>query len=126
MPEITITEGESAAKADFTLTYGPDWSVAAKRNTPVLKSDLAATGVYFHVKATAGGAAWLTFTDANSAQIEWLDQALGKIRVHFPETTEGRVADQQPYELRLKFSDGKWLTAESGVLNVKESTVDTP
>jgi hypothetical protein len=124
MPEITLFEADSAAKADWTLLYSQSWSVAAKRGTPVLQADISV--VYFFVKANESDAsAWLTLTDASSTQVEWLDGALGKIRVHFPEGTEGHAGTNQ-YELRLKFTSGKFLTVERGTLYVRDSLIDTP
>jgi len=125
MPEITLFEADSAAKADFTLRYSHDWSAAAKRGTPVLRADLSR--VYFYAKAAeADVTAWLTHSDADASQIEWLDEALGKIRVKFPAATEGRAGGGQHYELRLKFTDGTFLTVERGTLNVLNSLIDTP
>jgi hypothetical protein len=124
MPEITLFEADSAAKADWTLRYSQSWSVAAKRGTPVLQADL--TRVYFHVKANESDAsAWLTLDDSSSTQVEWLDGTLGKIRVHFPEGTETHAGANQ-YELRLKFTSGKLLTVERGTLYIKDSLIDTP
>src|SRR3954452_8935832 len=103
MAEITVYEGDDS-KADFTLTYGPNWSVTAKRGTPVLQSDVSR--IYFYVKTTLSGTAWLTLTDATDA-ITWLNGPSatdGKIRVTFGTGTSGHTADGQFYELRLKFT----------------------
>ena len=123
-PELTIFEAD-AAKADYTLRYSYEWSVAAKRGTPVLRADL--TRVYFYAKANELDAeAWLALTDEDDTEIEWLDAALGKIRIHFPPGTEGEAGAGQQYELRLKFADGSFLTVERGTLNVLNSLIDTP
>lgn len=120
--EITITEGESRAKAQFALVYSQQWSVAAKRGTGVVQGDVSR--VYFYVKTLKSDTtAWLTLSDASSSQISWSSNV---VTVNFPESTEGHVADNQCFELRIKWADGTFTTAASGTFNVRESTVDTP
>jgi hypothetical protein len=123
MRSITITEGESAAQYDFYLKYSQNWSESAKRGQPVQQSDVTKT--FFYVKALqSDSAAWLSLTDASSSQIEWVSAATGHIRVKFGAGTAGHAGDNQFYELRLKLTSGKYVTAESGHFNVKESIVD--
>lgn len=124
MPEITIHEAERAF-IDYTLTYGPDWSVTADRNQPVDRSDV--TVVYFYVKTSLSAASpWISLSDASASQIEWLDEDAGQIRVKIPVSTEGQVQDGHEYELRIKWTDGTFTTADRGQLHVKNSIVDTP
>jgi hypothetical protein len=123
---ITFFEGDSAAKADFTLKYGFDWSVTAKRGTPVLQSDVATVFLYCKTLET-DTSAWLQLSSASSAQIVWLNgpgATDGKVRVYFGTGTAGHAADNQPYELRLKFTDSSYLTWVRDVLNIRQSIVD--
>ena len=122
MPKLQVYEAERGL-IDYTLMYSPKWSVAAKRNTPVLESDTSV--VYFYVKNPSGTAV-VSLSDANSAEIEWIDTALGKIRVKLGTGTEGKVNDDNDYELRIKFTDGGFVTADAGKLDILESVVDTP
>ena len=123
-PEITIKEAERGF-LDFTMRYSNKWSVVAKRNTPVLKADTST--VYFYVKTNlSDAAAAFTLTDASAAQIEWLDENEGKIRVKLGTNTEGQVGDNQWYELRVKLTDATWITVEQGRIHIKDSVVDTP
>lgn len=123
-PEISLYEAD-AAKVDYTLRYSYDWSASAKRGTPVLQADVSV--IYFYAKTNESDAsAWLTLTSGSVTQIEWLDASLGKIRIHFPTTTEGQAGTGQHYELRLKFTDGTFLTVERGTLNILNSLIDTP
>ena len=125
---ISLFEGDSAAKADFTLRYGFDWSVAAKRGTPVLQSDVSTVFLYVKTLET-DTTAWLQLSSASSSQIAWLNgpgATDGKIRVYFGAGTAGHAADGQGYELRLKFTDGTYLTWVKDVLNIKQSLVDNP
>src|SRR4051812_2383547 len=122
MPELSVYEGERGY-IDYTLSYGPLWSVSAKRNTPVLQADVSR--LYFYVKASDSGTAYITLTDASSSQIEWLSATAGTIRVKLGSGTAGHTGDGQPYELRIKLTDGSYVTAEHGKLNVLESTVDS-
>lgn len=127
MAEISVFEGDNS-KADFTLTYGPAWSVVAKRGTPVLQSEVSR--VYFYVKTNLSDtSAWLTLTDASSSQIAWLNGPSatdGKIRVYFGTGTLAHAGDAQRYELRLKLTDGTYCTVEAGTFNVSNSVVDNP
>ena len=50
----------------------------------------------------------------------------GKIREKLNSNTNGHVGSSQFYELRIKFSDGSYVTAESGTFNVVQSQVDRP
>ena len=120
MPEITIHEGE-AAKYEFPLTYSYRWSSALLRGTNVTEDQTDT--VYFYAKTNKSDAtAWLTLTDASPTQISWSGNV---VTVHFPPTTEGK-AGVNYWELRIEWPDGTFLTAADGVLNIKESIVDTP
>lgn len=124
MPHITVHEGERAY-LDYTLKYGRNWSVTAKQNTPILNSDTSA--VYFYVKTNRSDASpAISLSDASATQIEWLDDDTGEIRVKLGTNTEGEAGDNQVYELRVKFSDGTFLTVEDGTINIIDSPVDTP
>lgn len=130
MPEITVYEGDDS-KAYYTLEYGESWSNPSKAGTAVLASDVST--IYFYVKTNLSDtSAWLTLTNAD--QISWRSGPSatdGKISVDFsnassPKTTRGHTGDGQHYELRLKFMDGTYITAEAGTFNVLESVVDEP
>src|SRR5438046_2312354 len=119
MADIVVYEYERGL-IDVTLTYSSQFSTVAKRGTPVLQTDV--TRVYFYVKTLlADSAAWLTLTDASASQIEWIDATHGQLRVKLGTTTGGHAADNQPYELRLKLTDGSYLTVDTGMLHVKNS-----
>jgi hypothetical protein len=120
----SIFEGDSAAKQDFTLMYNHTHSVAAKRGTPVLQSDVSKS--FFYIKTNKSDAsAWLTLTDASSSQIEWTGPTTGAIRVKYGADTAGRASSSPQYwELRIKFTDGTYLTWAEGTISVKESIVD--
>lgn len=123
MAEYTFNEGE-AAKIDYTLTYGPNWSDSTKRGLPIPRS--AITTVYFWVKTLASDTtAWLKLDDASATKIVWLDETNGRFRVLFPSSTEGHTGDRQPFECRAKLTDGSLVTVESGYVNILESVVDT-
>lgn len=119
-----IYEGDSAAKQDFFLKYGPTHSVAAKRGTPVLQADVTKT--FFYIKTNESDAdAWLELTDASSSQIEWVDATAGHIRIKYGASTAGQASSSPQYwELRVKLSDGTYLTWGRGTIFVKESIVD--
>lgn len=120
--EYTFYEGE-AAKIDYTLTYGANWSDSTKRGLPVPRS--ATTKIFFYVKLLASDTtAWLKLTDASSSQITWTDATNGQFRILFPASTEGHTGDRQPFECRAQMSDGSLITVESGYINVQESVVD--
>jgi hypothetical protein len=123
--EYTVTEGDNS-KIDFTLTYSQYWSDSAKRGLPVPRSDVSRA--YFYVSSSLTASPWLSLTDASSTQIQWLDTTNGRIRIFLNGGggTEGHVGDNQRYELRLKMTDGTYVSAESGVLNVLDSIVETP
>ena len=124
MPDIQVSEYERGF-IDYTLTYGQQYSVVAKRGTPVLQSDV--THVYFYVKATLSDTSpFISLSDASSSQIEWLDATAGKIRVKLGTNTGTHAGDSQPYELRLKMADGSYISAETGLLYIKNSVVDNP
>jgi hypothetical protein len=119
--DLTVYEGDNS-KADFTLTYGPTWSDTTKRGTPVPKSDT--TRVFFYVKKLVSDtSAWLTLND-NGQGITWLDTANGKIRVTFGTGTSGRAGDGQTWELRIKLSDGTYISVDRGTFNVIDSLID--
>src|SRR4051812_21241379 len=107
MPEVTVYEYERAY-LDYTLKYGPNWSVSAKRGTPVLTADT--TNVYFYARATETGAS--IFTLSVGLGITWLSATTGQIRVALGTNTGGHAGDGQFYELRIKLSDGGYITAE--------------
>lgn len=124
MPDITVYEYERAY-LDYTLKYGPTWSVTAKRNTPVLQTDTS--NIYFYVRPTETGANFITLSVGLG--ITWINgpnATDGKIRVALGSTTGGHAADNQVYELRVKLSDGSYVTAEAGRLNIRQSYVDNP
>lgn len=124
MSEITIYEGDDS-KADYILSYGKKWSDPAKEGTPVLRTDV--TNIFFYVKTKLSDSSpWLSLSDGTPGEIDWLDDLNGQIRVTFGRTTAGEAGDNQHYELRIKFVDGSYLTAESGAFNVLESVVDEP
>jgi hypothetical protein len=125
---ITLTEGDSAAKADFTLMYpnSTAWSVAAKRGTPVLQSDVSK--IYLYAKALESDAvAWLQLTTDSALQIAWINgpgATDGKIRAYFGAGTAGHAGDGQIYELRVKFTDNTYLTWVKDTINVLQSLID--
>ena len=124
MPEISVYEYERAY-VDYTLTYSQSWSVAAKRGTPVLQADT--TNVYFYARPTETGAT--LFTLSVGSGITWVNGPSatdGKVRVALGTNTGTHAGDGQFYELRIKLSDGSYVTAEKGTLNVKVSTVENP
>ncbi len=120
--KIQVYEAERGF-IDYTLMYAPNWSVVAKRNTPVLQADV--TTLYFFVKNPSGTAV-LSLTSASSSQIEWLSSTAGTIRVKLGTNTEGKVNDDNDYELRILFTDNGYVTADAGKLDILESVVDTP
>ncbi len=122
MPEITAYENENAF-LDFTLKYGPLYSNTSKRGLAVPQGDT--TDVFFYASATSGGVNWLTLS-ASGGTITWTDATNGKIRVKLGTNTGGRVGSSQFYELRIKFADGSYVTAESGTLNILQSNVERP
>lgn len=124
MANLKVYEAERGF-FDFTLTYGDRWSNAALQGKPIPKT---ATGrVYFSVKNDVSESSpFIALTDEDPSDIEWLDEANGKIRVKLGETTEGHAGNDKQYELRLKMSDGSWMTAKAGQLDILPSVVGTP
>lgn len=120
--EITMFEAERKVLRRF-LRYSANWSVAAKRNQPIQKSETST--LYFYVK-NAAGTAWMQLTDANVLEIEWVDETTGEILIYFGISSEDEIEDNQDYELRVKFTDNSWLTLEKGKVSIKDSVVDTP
>lgn len=131
MPTITVTENEDVF-LEYPLKYGLDWSVVAQRKTSVQKGQTSA--VYFYVAATEGGTPWLTLSDASSTQIAWLDSTRTEssastnttVRVKLGSNTGGHVGIGQFFELRIKFTDGSYISARQGTFNVVASQVDRP
>lgn len=124
MANLKVYEAERGF-FDFTLTYGERWSVEVLREQPIPKT--ATTRVYFSVKNDVSETdPFIALTDENSLEIEWLDEINGKIRVKLGETTEGHTGNDKAYELRLKMSDGSWITAKAGKLDILPSVVGTP
>lgn len=131
MPDITVDENEDVF-LQYPLKYGKDWAVAAKIGTPTQKGDTSA--VFFYVAATESGTPWLSLSDASSSQIAWLDSTGTEssastnttVRVKLGSNTGGHVGPSQFFELRIKFSDGSYVTARQGSLNVKRSQVERP
>lgn len=121
---IVVHEGERGY-LDYTLTYSDKWSAVAKRGEPVVRADT--TTVYFYVKTSRGDAtAAISLSDDSASEIEWLDEDAGQIRVKLGTNTEGEAGDGQVYELRIKFSDGSFVTADDGTIDIIDSIVDTP
>lgn len=124
MANLKVYEAERGF-FDFTLTYGERWSDAALRGNPIPRS--ATSRVYFSVKnVVSESTPFIALTDAAVGQIQWLDEANGKIRVKLGETTEGHAGNNKQYELRLKMLDGSWLTAKAGQIDILPSVVGTP
>lgn len=124
MGNLHVYEAEKGFM-DFTLTYGTGWSVESDRGKAIPKS--ATQKVYFDVKNDFSDAtSIISLTDADPLQIEWLDEVNGKIRVKLGDTTEGHAGNDKVYELRLKMSDGSWMTAKAGKLDILHSVVGTP
>jgi hypothetical protein len=121
--EYEFEEAEAVVLNRF-LRYSKNYSVVAKRGQVIPEADV--TKVYFYVKPSAS-AEWLTFTDADSNQIEWVgDGSTGEINIKLGTTSEGNAGQNQTYELRVQFAGGNWLTLEKGILHVNDSIVDTP
>src|SRR4051794_2740143 len=116
MNDITVTENEDVF-LQYPLKYDRSWAVPAKRGQTIPRSDTSA--VYFYISATESGTAWLTLSDASSSQIAWLTSAEVEssattnttVRVKLGSNTSGHAGDNQWFELRLKFSDGSYVTA---------------
>jgi hypothetical protein len=126
MEDIMLKEGHRRAYP-YTMKYDPLYSIVAKRNTPILRSDLTNPGVFFNVKTKESDTnAWLILKDDVPNQITWEDEAAGKILINFNTNTLERTGDNQFYELRVKLSDGSYLTVDSGRLHILESIVDNP
>ncbi len=123
MPDITVYENEDAY-IDRTLKYGRNWSVVAKRGAYIPQTDT--TTIYFYVSANQASSPYISLTTASSSQIAWTDAVNGKIRIYLGSNTSGHVGDDQYYEIRIKFADGSYVTAESGNFNVITSIVDRP
>jgi hypothetical protein len=122
MAEYTFYEGE-AFKIDYSLTYSPNWSDSSKRGLPIPRSALSE--VYFWVKTLATDTtAWLKLDDTSPTKIVWLDETNGRFRVLFPSSTEGHTGDRQPFECRVKLTDGSFITVDTGYINILESIVD--
>src|SRR5438132_162897 len=119
MAEITLFEGDDS-KADFTLTYSQLWSDTTKRGLPVAQADVSV--LYFYVKRLLSDTtAWLALTSASASQIKWINgpgATDGRVRVIFGTGTSGHAGDNQRFELRIKFTDGTFATAEAGTFNV--------
>lgn len=120
---FTVVEGKSYG-IKFTMTYADDWITVSKQGDPIARADV--TTVYFYIKRRATDTTpRITLTDADSDEIEWLDEANGIIRVHLNDNTEG-YAGYNDYELAVKFPDGSYTSLEIGKLYITESVVDTP
>jgi len=124
MPHFEVFEGE-AFNIPFELQYDRFWSEVSKRGQPVKQSEVTTT--FFFVKEKDSDAnAFMTLTDATTAEIEWTTPNEGKLTVKLDTSTEGKVGKKRPYELRIKLVDGTFTTVDSGTLDILESTVDTP
>jgi hypothetical protein len=124
MPKLQVIES-SRSFIDRTLLYGANWSDEDKQGEPVARDDL--TAVYFFLKEDIDDASpVLSLSDAAPSQIEWIDEDEGEIRIKLGTNTEGLAGYKQAYELRLKFPDGSFVTAERGTLDILDSVVDTP
>ena len=75
---------------------------------------------------SADGTTWMELTDDVETEIEWVDEDTGEILIFFGLSSEGEIEDNQKYELRVKFSDGSFITLEKGIVNIRDSIVDTP
>lgn len=110
---------------DRTLTYGPSWSASASVGQPVTRAQLASPGVFFTIKTNETDTdALLALTDASAANIEWLDEDAGQIRIKFGTNTAALAGDAKYYELRVKLTGGDNISVERGRFNIVQSIVD--
>jgi hypothetical protein len=119
--DISVHEGASLY-LDYTLTYSQGWSDSSKRGTPIPSADV--TKVFFYVKRKLTDTTFLLqLSSADSSQIAWTSATAGTLRVKLGANTAG-LAGNAFYELRLKMSDGRYITADDGRITFKESVVD--
>ena len=119
--DITVHEGASLY-LDYTLTYSQNWSDSSKRGNPIASADT--TKVFFYVKRKLTDSTFLLqLTSADSSQIAWTSATAGTLRVKLGANTAG-ITGSAFYELRIKMSDGRYITTDSGKITFNESLVD--
>jgi hypothetical protein len=120
---FTVIEGRKF-NIPFTMSYSADWHDPAKQGLPIEQADVDT--VYFYMKRRANDAvARLELTDADAAEIDWIDTENGEIEVLLGANTSG-FAGYNDYELSIKWPDGSFSSVEIGKMFVQESVVDNP
>lgn len=120
---FTVIEGRKY-NIPFTMTYSDDWDEVIKRGEPIERADV--TTVYFYMKRRAtDSTARLELSDAETTEIEWIDENEGQIEVHLNSNTSG-FSGYNDYELSIKWPDGSFSTVEIGKMFITESVVDNP
>lgn len=122
MAELITFAGERKL-LDFTLTYSADWSDVSKQGDPIVEADVSAA--YFYLKRNKTDAtAILMLSTALDTEIDWITGGT-ILRVKLGTNTLS-LAGVFVYELRLKLSDGSFVSADSGVLTIAESVTGNP
>lgn len=104
-----------------TLLYDETYGVVALRGTPVKRAHLAAPGLFLSVFASYDAAdddPLFTLSDADSAQIEWVNEETGEVLFHFPGAQITRRGAGMYFQTVAKLLNGRNMVPENGTGNI--------
>lgn len=120
MAAITTAQGEREF-IDFNLTYSADWSVSGEAGQTVEAADVDTA--YFFLKRNKSDSNTVLELDTDTtAEMEWIGNTL---RVKLGANTL-TLHGKYLYELRLKLTDGAYVSADTGTVTITESITGNP
>lgn len=112
---LTFTaHGGTDEYLDFTMQFGPAWDGVENDGDPIPKARTSV--VDFYIKYKADDTSYLMhLSDADSAEIEWLDEVNGQIAVRVGKNmTNAMAGDYLYWELKLTTNDSIRVVLGSG------------